>query len=113
MKLRECIGCGRPVLELRGQFALLDSFYVDDDAPLLESAGAWHARCLVDSPYGEAWFAAKRRNFVSVRRYEEVAALADWTVLRNRNTREMLALARTGMSLSLSFSKRPRPVADG
>jgi hypothetical protein len=113
MKLRECIGCERPILELRGQFALLDSFYVDDDETLLESAGAWHARCLLDSPYGEAWFVAKRRNFVSVRRYEEVAELPECSVLRNPNTREMLAVQRTGMLLSLSFSNRPRRVADG
>jgi len=114
VKLRNCVACSRSVLELRGQFALLDSFYVDDDCPPLESTGLWHARCLGESSYGEAWFAAKRRNFVSVRRYEEVAVLADCSVLRNRNTRDLIAIEKTGMTLSLSFSsKRPKPVEGG
>lgn len=72
MKLRRCVGCGLPVLELDGQFAMLDSYYLDGGGPLLESSGEWHAACLAASGLSEAWFEARYRNFVQVRGYREL-----------------------------------------
>lgn len=114
MKLRDCVGCGRPVLELRGQFTLLNSFYIDGGVPPVESAGEWHLACLHESTYGETWYAARRRNFVDVRKYEVVLENEGWTVTRNPRTRETVALARSGDSLSLVFTDaRPRRVSGG
>lgn len=111
MKLRSCVGCGRPVLELRGQFTFLDSFYVDGDDLLLSSVGAWHAVCLKGSGFGEIWFEARYRNFVTVRGYRELANLGEYVVLQRR---DRLALAKHGLILSLAFAKRrPTIIAGG
>lgn len=72
MKPSNCVECGRPVLELSGQFARLDSFFVEDEEPDPETVGEWHAICLAESPHAEAWFRAMYRNCVSVRGYREL-----------------------------------------
>jgi hypothetical protein len=114
MKLRECIGCGRPVLELRGQFTLLNSFYINDGVPPVESAGEWHLSCLHGSGYGAAWYEARRRNFVDIRKYDVILESEAWTVTRNPRTREPVALSPSGDSLLLVFAEaRPRPVPGG
>lgn len=92
----------------------MDSFYLEDDGPPPESAGSWHRRCLIGSPYGRAWYEARLRNYVSVRRFEELSSTTAWTVLRNPRTRETFALSTTGESLSLLFEPdRPRSVDGG
>lgn len=114
MRAATCVGCGRVVVQLEGQAEKLDSFYLEDDGPPPESAGYWHRRCLEESPYGEAWYQARLRNYVAVRRYVEVATSTDWTVVRHPRSAEPLAFARGGASLSLTFAGgRPRRVAGG
>ena len=51
MRLPTCVGCGSVVLELEGQFAKLDSFFLEDGGPPPESAGYWHISCLQGSGY--------------------------------------------------------------
>jgi len=114
VKPPRCTGCGHTVLELEGQFEMLDSYYVDDGEPPLDSTGGWHLRCLLASPYGAAWFAARRRSYVGVRGYDVMAESAVWTVVRNPRTKEAVALAPTGEMTSLVFTRgRPRRVDGG
>ncbi|MBZ0234586.1 MAG: hypothetical protein K8M05_19800 [Deltaproteobacteria bacterium] len=114
MRAPTCVGCARVVLELEGQFEKLDSFYLEDGGPPPETAGIWHRRCLEESPHGEAWYRARLRNHVAVRRYVEVVTTSAWTVVRHPRTGETLAFARAGASLSLTFAEgRPRIVAGG
>lgn len=114
MRLHDCIGCARPVIELRGQFSLLNSYYVNDGVPPIESSGEWHSKCLHESPYGEAWFEARKANYLSVRGYEVTADLGAWVVVRSPRTRETIALSSAGDSISLVFGRnRPQLEAAG
>jgi len=114
MKLPTCAGCGRPVLELAGQFEKLDSYYLEAGGPPAESAGWWHASCLADSSHGGAWYAARLHNHVAIRGFEGVARTRSWTVVRNPRDQKVLALGRTGELLGLGFGAgRPRPVSGG
>lgn len=113
MRLDRCVACELPVLELHGQFAKLDSFYVRQGTPPLESAGYWHVRCLRESSFGPAWHDAFVHNFTTVRSYARVADLAQWTVVRNPRSSSALAIGRTGELLELPATRKGTKTADG
>lgn len=115
MKLPQCTLCSLPVLELEGQFSKLDSLYIQGGSPPAETAGWWHARCLAGSDAAPLWYEVLLRSFRDVRRYQEVAATAHWTVVRDPNRGSLLALGRHGELLSLSRGRRKeaRAVAGG
>lgn len=114
MRLPGCKGCGLPVIELEGQFEKLDSLYLEDDGALRASAGYWHTRCLMESTSGAGWFDARRRSYVEVRRYSEIATTPSWSVVRSPRSEETVALSHLGESMSLVFaSVRARPVEGG
>lgn len=115
MKLSSCQGCGKPVLELEGQFSVLDSLYIHNGFPPPETSGWWHARCLSESEAGSAWYEARLRNFRDVRRYQVVADYPQWTVLRGPNRGNLLAFGRRGELLNLSRGNRKlaRPIEGG
>jgi len=81
VKLSRCPHCKLPVLELEGQFSKLDSLYIHNGNPPAATAGWWHAGCLAGSDAAAPWYEARLRNFRDVRRYQEVAATPQWTVL--------------------------------
>jgi hypothetical protein len=105
MKLSSCVGCGLPVLELEGQFAKLDSYYIANGDPPVDSAGWWHVKCLQGSRFGESWYAARLRNFVGVRGATTLAELPRWTVIESRG--ERMAVARTGELVGLTYTAKP------
>jgi hypothetical protein len=113
MKLSRCTHCQLPVLELEGQFSKLDSLFVDNGQPPLETAGWWHAGCLARSDAAALWYEARLRNFRDVRRYQEVAATPGWTVLREPNRGKRLAFGRGGELLSLSRGTKGAPAPGG
>ena len=82
MELSSCVACKLPVLELEGQFDKLDSYFLGDDGPPEESAGWWHLSCLRVSDVGRAWQAARLRNYRDVRKFQIVAELPGWVVMR-------------------------------
>ena len=104
MRHLSCALCELPVLEVRGQFQKLDSYYLDQGDPLKDSVGYWHTSCLVSSPYGAPWHDVRLRNYVSVRGYEVVARVKEWTAIRDPHSGEHLALSASGEFLSLMFS---------
>jgi hypothetical protein len=106
MKLQRCPSCELPVLELEGQFEILDSLYTHNGFPPPETSGWWHAPCLATSGAGSVWYEAHLRNFRDVRRYQSVAELLNWTVVREPNRGKLLALGRNGELLDLSRGKR-------
>jgi hypothetical protein len=106
MKTLPCPSCGLQVLELEGQFSILDSLYINDGSPPPETSGWWHARCLAESDVAPLWYEARLRNFRDVRRYQPVAEYARWTVLREPNRGKLLAFGRGGEILSLSRGHR-------
>jgi hypothetical protein len=101
MNLSTCVSCGRRVLELEGQFAKLDPYFVHDGAPPLDTAGHWHAHCLAASPVAPAWYAARLRNHCEVRGYQPIAELAHWTVVRHARTNAVVAFGRAGELVSV------------
>ncbi len=109
MRLPSCVACGLPVLELRGQYTKLDSFLIKNGVPPAETAGTYHAACLAASPIGASWGSALVASYTTVRGYQRLADVGDWTVVKNPRTAETLALGRYGTTLALGFAvARPR-----
>lgn len=106
MNLSRCVACRLPVLEIDGQFSKLDSLFIQNGSPPPATAGWWHARCLAESDAGPAWYAARLRNYRDVRRFEVVAELAGFTVLRDPRRGKTLALARHGELIDLALGGR-------
>jgi hypothetical protein len=114
MKLPSCVSCGRPVLQLSGQFANLDSYYLGEGGPPRETAGAWHASCLAASPAATAWYAVRLRNHCDVRDFRPVAELDHWTVVGHPRSGDVVAFGRAGELVSLALGRdRGRSVAGG
>lgn len=104
MKAPVCRMCQKTVVELNGQYELLDSYYLDGPSSLDGTWGEWHLSCLRASPYGRRWNELRARNHLEVRSYEKIAELDSWTVLKNRRTFETLAFSIHGELLGLTFS---------
>lgn len=104
MKLGACNACNKCVLEVDGQFELLDSYYLEASGPPAESSGDWHLKCFLQSPYGSAWHDARLRNHVVVRGNRLIADTGQWSIIQHPRTNERLALSRSGQLLSLAFS---------
>lgn len=113
MRTLPCPSCGLRVLELEGQFSLLDSFYINNGSPPAATVGWWHARCLAESDAAPLWYEARLRNFRDVRRYQTIAEYDQWTVLREPNRAAVFALGRGGQIISLSRGQRKRARATG
>lgn len=54
-KLPRCSVCKGSVLELEGQFEVLQPYYSNEPSPAQETAGWCHSSCLVDSPHSATW----------------------------------------------------------
>jgi hypothetical protein len=104
MRSPTCNGCSKCVLEVNGQFAVLDSYYLEAGGPPEQSAGYWHISCLLDSPYGPAWYEARLKNHTVVRGNQIVGDTGQWTVVQHPRTNERLAFSRGGQLLSLQFA---------
>lgn len=114
MRLPACVACKLPVLQLIGQFEKLDSYYLEDGGPPRETAGFWHTRCLIESPHGPPWYAARLRNHVEVRRFERIAEVGTWTVVRDSRSRAHLAFSHGGELLHLDGARgKARKVEGG
>jgi hypothetical protein len=112
MRPPSCVACDLPVLELRGQFTVLQPYLIEHGVPPSETAGAWHLPCLESSSVGQLWHQAKLRSYVNVRGYELLARTSRWSVVRNPRTREVLALGAGGDTLALG-TVPARPVVGG
>lgn len=109
-----CTFCNLPVLEVKGQFQKLDSYYLDESDLLDGSAGYWHTSCLKGSPYGAGWHDLRLKNFTTVRGYQLVANVGEWSVIQHPRTKDPLAISTSGDFLSLVFpAGRIRRVAQG
>lgn len=101
MKAPACVRCKAIVLEMEGQFEKLDSFYLGEGGPPPESAGYWHSSCLHESGRGLAWYEARLKNFVEVRRYKLLATVSPWSVVQGARSKGALALSQAGDLISL------------
>ncbi len=101
MIARRCLGCGRFVVSLLGQIERLDSYLLEPGGPPAETAGHWHSQCLVASPVGGAWAAARMRNLVDVRGYGVVERTGSWCVLEDPRDGARMGLSDQGPLLVL------------
>lgn len=58
MNLNQCIFCKRPVLEIRGQFEKLDSYYLKKEDELFQEKiyGSCYSAAMKASKWGAAWY---------------------------------------------------------
>jgi hypothetical protein len=114
MRDTSCVGCALPVLELDGQFEKLDSYFIENGSPPVETAGWWHTSCLRASAAGAAWQTAQLRNFSTVRGFTETARTDGWIVLAGpRGDRIAVGASGELLDLARGSKKRARAVAGG
>jgi hypothetical protein len=106
-KLENCGICRAPVLELDGQFELLQPYYVASGDPAPEVLGEVHTHCLATSPHGAAWARWRLRHFTGVRGYEIAGIAEDWTILQDRRRRSLVALRGDGASIAVDRTDAP------
>lgn len=113
MRPVSCRGCELPVLELRGQVAVLDSYYISGGQPPETTAGRVACamplrvsgrRRMVRGP------AAQPRD---VRGLRPLAELERGTVVRHPRTGEALAFGRGGELLSMPLERKGARSVDG
>lgn len=114
MRLRSCRGCGRLVIEIEGQFEVLDSYYMENGVPPKESVGDWHTSCLLKSSYGPAWYEVKLKNFTKVRGNRVIGTTPNWSIVEHPRTHERLAFSQRGELIGLVYPRgRLRKVEGG
>jgi hypothetical protein len=94
-----CKGCSKPVLEIKGQFESFDSYFLDDDGPLMESVGEWHSTCFSANPNGPGWRDVQLKNFIEVRGHRLIASTERWSVIESPRTLDRFALSSQGGSV--------------
>lgn len=106
MKLQKCFICKRSVLELIGQFEVLDTYLLEkDDAALQQGAFGWcHVSCLSKSQWGAFWTERRILNMTSVRRFSKLHSDVSLTALRNPRTDERMMLRADGVSFYIKPS---------
>lgn len=107
-----CTSCGRPVLELRGQFAFFDSFLISNGEPPEDTAGAYHLPCLAAAGIAARWHAAVIRSLVDVRRHTVLGRAVGWVAVRSPNG-DPSAISPDGVVLPLRFRTRGKAVDGG
>ncbi len=115
MKHADCTGCGLPVLELEGQFELMQAHELESRELPAELAGWWHTACLIESSAASAWAAVRQHMYREVRGYEVVAELDGWIVLQHARG-DRIAIGRNGERIGLAglgSKKRSRKVPGG
>lgn len=103
MKIPSCSICSLPVLELEGQFKILQPYFapIGDEHPAIAIAGWCHSTCLTKSEYGPKWYEWQLQHFLT-RGYERAGDVDGWSVLQLSRTRDLLALRVDGTSVGAS-----------
>jgi hypothetical protein len=97
-KLQTCTICAHPVLELEGQFEVLQPYYTDVAHPALEIAGWCHSACLIKSTHAATWQMWRVDHFMRVRGYVEIGPFGGWRVLRPQRPGRLMAFHSSGCS---------------
>jgi hypothetical protein len=97
-----CIFCSRVILELDGQFEVLQGYLLDSTSANVP-AGACHSACLITSRWGPAWAERRALHQENVLRHELVAQSGGHRVYRDRRNREWVVVAGTGELIGWRF----------
>lgn len=98
MAMPTCFECKLPVLGLRGQDTMLDTYYLtssDQDILDADAFGDCHLICLATSKWIERWIVALRRNFEGVRRFRLLSSGPAW-IYKVQTTAELFVVYPTG-----------------
>jgi hypothetical protein len=110
--LERCSICGDAVLELEGQFEMLQPYYADPAHPAAELAGEVHTTCLTATPQGPVWAGWRIASYLA-RGYAVTVEAAGWTVLRHVRLKELIAVHRDGASAVASQKDTGLATCDG
>ncbi len=98
MAMPICFECNLPVLGLRGQDTMLDTYYLsssDQDIIDANAFGDCHLICLATSRWIDRWILAVRRNFEDVRRFSLLSSVPAW-IYKVETTAELFVVYPTG-----------------
>lgn len=98
--LENCEVCARPVLELEGQFEILQPYYAESEDPAFKLAGWVHTLCLASSSLGASWARWRTQHFSGARGYEVASEAEGWIVLQDRRRRALIAFHTDGASVA-------------
>lgn len=107
MKVPICSICEQPVLELRGQYEVLQAYYAESELehPALGIAGSCHFPCLNGSEYAPKWYEWQLHHFSVTRGYESLGEVDGWMAFRPPRLRELFAIHVDGTTIDA----RPKP----
>ena len=104
MKVPICSICEQPVLELRGQYEVLQAYYAESELehPALKIAGSCHFPCLNASEYAPKWYEWQIHHFSVTRGYESLGEVDGWMAFRPPRLRELFAIHVDGTTIDAS-----------
>jgi hypothetical protein len=111
--LEHCPICQQPVLELEGQFEVLQPYYARPGDPELTLFGEVHTVCLAGAPQRASWVHMLLRHFTEDRGYDTAGETDGWTVLCHRRLRESLAVHASGASIDVQADAKISACAGG
>jgi hypothetical protein len=111
----DCAFCSRLVLELEGQFEVLQGYLLEPGSPPDIPDGACHLACLLKSTWGPFWGERRARHLEQIVRRELVAQRDGRRVYRDPRNRNWVAVAATGEMMVWPFGseRKARRVSTG
>jgi hypothetical protein len=97
-RIEVCVLCTMPVLELDGQFEVLQPYDGRADDPAFEIVGTCHSTCLAASEHHPKWVNWMLGGFLR-RGYERVGTAEGWQVLSMARTDDAVAVHETGCTV--------------
>ena len=100
MNLDQCIFCKGPVLEIRGQFEKLDTYFLKKEDELFQHKiyGSCHSSCMQESKWGAAWY-KKRLEYARNMGFRVVTIAGNYCVLDRGQAWELYYTDGTKASL--------------
>ncbi len=106
MTLKKCFICKRPVLELKGQFHKLDTYFLNeqDDIAYEQGAFGWcHTSCLSKSSWGSFWSERRISHMTSIMGYLKLLNSTDLTVLFDPRRNKYIVLRSDGVAFYIEL----------
>jgi hypothetical protein len=97
-RIPSCELCQLPVLELEGQFRILQPYDAKSDHPASEIAGTCHTTCLATSPHHTKWAEWTITSFLR-RGYTRGSLMEGWQLLSLTRVDDVVAVHESGCTV--------------